>query len=107
MALNISQNPFEEYINNPSISSCDEKFDIVKYWGTNQYVGLQHFAKDILTIPASSSAVERLFSSCKLMDRDNRGRLTTITKSELQETRALLRLDERIKFINCLYCFKK
>lgn len=52
---------FDEYLSTPVVKP-NKMFDIYQYWKYSNLLNLKRFAIDLLTIPASSSSVERAFA---------------------------------------------
>lgn len=60
----------------------DEKIDVLKWWKLQEmgpYPNLAIMARDYLSIPASSAATERSFSSAENLITENRSRLSPET----------------------------
>jgi hypothetical protein len=71
---------YERYCKEPVMEmDLDEVFDPLGWWqeSTQQkvYPNLSKMALDLLSIPAMSAEVERLFSSCKITITDRRNRI--------------------------------
>lgn len=66
-------------------------FDIFQYWSLSNYKNLKRFALDLLTIPASSSAVERAFSIAADDDVPKRRRMCPEKFSKLQRLNSYTR----------------
>ena len=73
-----SNTPFEAYISSPPVvyTSGQRDVDILAWWATVGDPRLRQFAYDLLSIPAMSAEVERLFSSSKLSLAPQRRRMT-------------------------------
>lgn len=84
-----SNTPFEAYISSPPViyTSGQRDIDILAWWATVGDPRLRQFAYDLLSIPAMSAEVERLFSSSKLSLAPQRRRMT----DEMLEKLELLR----------------
>lgn len=87
---------FEYYLREPPINA-GSKFDVLQYWVNRGDSPLKRMAIDILSIPASSTDVERLFSSAKMDDNKLRQRLEPRLKGDLQVAKSWYLLEENIK----------
>jgi hypothetical protein len=75
----------------------DEPFDPREWWQeTTQrkvYPNLSRMALDLLSIPATSAEVERLFSSCKITITDRRNRIGIESVGAIECSKSWLRED--------------
>lgn len=78
--------PLTAYINEQCIG-YQKEFDLILYWKRCPHQELKRMALDIISIPATSANVERLFSSSKLVDCFNRQRMLPQTKRLLVLTK--------------------
>lgn len=64
---------------NYDLTLADDDDDVLGFWSKNaaMYPSLARLAKKVLSIPASNTTIERLFSSTKLTITDRRTRLGT------------------------------
>lgn len=92
----------EFYLNEPPLN-VGPNFDVMEYWLNRKESPLQVMAIDILSIPASSTSVERLFSSAKMDDCKLRLSLDPMLKGKMQVAKSWYILEEKIKCYN-VYC---
>jgi len=94
------QDEYEQYINSPLLD-VDEKFDPRTWWleptQRRTYPNLSKMALDLLSIPAMSAEVERLFSSCKITITDRRNQIGIDTVEGIECLKSWMR-KENISF---------
>ncbi|RMZ83938.1 hypothetical protein DV736_g6608, partial [Chaetothyriales sp. CBS 134916] len=73
---------FDNYINSVCISKGVNNY--IAWWSQQSAGGLKQQAYDVLSVPAMSAEVERLFSACSLMVALNRSRLHNNTIEEAE-----------------------
>lgn len=78
----IEEDPITYYIKGARVPDSDT-FDVIKYWNGYYDKALATMAIEFLSIPASSSNVERFFSTARTLDRFNRQAMNSESKSEL------------------------
>jgi hypothetical protein len=75
----ITSDIFTSYIKGDTIEfASDTDIDLLGWWAkpTNKYLPLRQMALDLLSIPAMSAEVERVFSSAKRLVTADRNRLS-------------------------------
>ena len=72
----LNDSEFEEYIKQPALA---DDTDPLKFWQLeqNHFPNLSTLAIDVLSVPASSAAVERVFSIAGKLNRPERNRLSS------------------------------
>lgn len=85
---NKSLNELQAYIRSPVVEAVPE-FDVISYWYMQKSGPLRSMSLDILSTPASSSSVERLYSKSKIDDKPLRQRLNLVKKGEMQIMKSL------------------
>lgn len=94
--------PFSIYLQQP-ITEYNPNFNLIKYWNNYSNKELRNMALDIISIPATSSNVERLFSSSKLVDKFNRQKMLPSTKGILILSKGFWLYQLKLK--RSKYCF--
>lgn len=82
-----------DWINAPPTSDTDP----LQYWSMVGPFQLRQMAIDLLAIPAMSTEVERVFSSCKLTVTPHRNRLTSDHLEELELLRHWWRIPNTLE----------
>ena len=83
-----SDDPWQSYITSDTLKPKRRSdINIIEWWATIGRPALRQFAFDVLSIPAMSTEVERIFSSAKLAPPPHRRR----TKADTLEVKELLR----------------
>lgn len=93
------EDELEVYLNEPPIK-MSYNFNLLEYWLGRKATALQKMAIDILSIPASSTDVERIFSSAKLDDNRLRQSLEPELKGNLQVAKSWFKVEEMVKSEN-------
>ena len=69
------QDEYQKYINSPIVETQDPRAWWLEATQRNNFPNLSKMALDLLSIPAMSAEVERLFSSCKITITDRRNQI--------------------------------
>ncbi|KAF7915840.1 uncharacterized protein EAE98_010920 [Botrytis deweyae] len=93
-----NRQPVDEYVKYLSSPALDKVGDIRKWWlertQRDLYPNLSKMALDILSIPSSSAAAERVFSGAKITCADRRGRLSVESIERLECLKSWLGLEQ-------------
>lgn len=100
------EDEYEQYLRSPLIAltrDAAKKFDPRAWWleATQQqaYPNLSKMALDLLSIPAMSAEVERLFSSCKITITDRRNRIGIKSVEAIECLKSWMR-SQNISFVD-------
>ena len=81
----IQEDEFDRYIESMPIQLCDwKKANIYQWWATSPFPGLRQMAFDLLSIPAMSAELERVFAQAKRFFTDDRNRWTATSFEAVQ-----------------------
>lgn len=84
------------YLKEPTLNA-GKSFNVLEYWYSRNDSPLKRMALDILSIPASSVDVERIFSSSKRDDSHLRQNMDPVFKGELQVAKSWYLLEHKLK----------
>ena len=81
--LTLIQSIQNEYLNFQIEPTHKLDLDVLSWWKEQsiRYPVLNHLARQILSIPATSGAIERLFSKCGIICNEYRSRMTVANLS--------------------------
>jgi hypothetical protein len=87
---------YQRYINSSPIDYCENS---LQYWCEplvrKAWPALSQWARDVLSAPASTADIERLFSHCGQTHTDRRNRMNVETLEALELTRAWMKLENK------------